>query len=816
MKPTIKPFRTSRLIVLLACLMTVVSCQKEISHQEPPDNWQNLGAGENQFSIQSNNITKTADGLQFTGTIKVKNNQGLEFEIGQGEFDVKTGANDEIVSFKGTGLPKFPNIGIFAAIQKTFAWKFIQSHIEYENGKFFKDKYSTDIPLTDDRKYLHFEVLDEAKDGPYHLKNVINTIIYKFVDLYIDPSDPAVFFKTQLWLPGSGGGEEEAKDLISQFWKKVGEKLPSGAGTIGEYADAPNMIVGISNQATFRSKSYKFTVNDEQKFKEEFGFNRFESLPSHLYFKIAGIPIPETVVLQMTGEAFVHYPTKTLLPPVTFANYQNAYQETLDWLNRFGDVGYSATFNGSIDPGAKGIGLILGMLPLANKIFGKEIFNKDFNIDLAGGTVQFQRGRGQSPSFLRFAIETKVPLFTDLFGEGIKKYMLEIPSGTPSQFAYFNIGPKLEDISLYTENAIRMRVPFYGDYDLLRASTLINKDGISLSAKQTAPLGPIVLSRELKGKVSTERFELAGIAEGNIELPGGVKLFSNYLNVKLSSDSGVTLYGKSELPYGLGKAEVKGQLTTAGLTLTGKLNAGTSIDLGNGYRLPTANMEFSLSTNPAEGFRLKGNVTVPRVGMVAVEGKINSDDFLLSGKLVANQISFGSASLPYGNGSIVISKKNGVVFKGQFNLGSAFGQVEMQGKINATTIDLSGSLRSTVTIAGHNFTLANGKIVANNAGVKLNGSINLYVFSVAISGSLYGVNNFALSGTYNYNTALVKATIKVDVKPTSVALSGTGRIYGPLGNQLFSGTLAFYPDWNAKTIRVCYKNSLNVQLCLNL
>ena len=748
------------------------SCILSKRNQPPgtPGQLANLGTGENQFSIQSNNITKTDDGLKFTGSIKGKNNQGLDFEIGEGDFDVKTGPGDVITSFKGIGIPKFPNIGLFAELQKTFLWTALKSHIEYETGKYYKENYKTDIPLTDDRKYLHFQVFDESKDGPYNLRNVANTIIYKFGDLYIDPSDPAIFFKLPLWKPdGSKSG-----DMIEGFWKKVAEKLKSiGSGTF-EFADSPNLIFGISNQATFRSKPYKFTVSDEQKFKEQFGFDRFASLPSHLFFKLSGVPIPNAIVFQMSGEAFIHYPTSTLLSPGTYIpNFSTAYQDALDFFGRKGDHGYMVTFTGSIDPGGKGIGLMLGMLPNINTIVGKEIFNKDFNIDMGAGTLQFQIGNGRDiPSFLRFALETKVPVVSDIFGESIRKYALELPVGAntiPQAFGYFNLGPTMEDISYYVENAMRIRVPFYGDYDLLRSRIFINKDGIKLSAKHTAPLGPIILSGEITGKLSTSGYELAGIAEGNLELPGGVKLISNNLTVKLSSDSGVTLHGKTELPYGLGKAEVKGQLTTAGLTLSGKLNAGVSIDLGNGYKLPTANMEFSLSTNPAEGFRLKGNVTVPRVGMVAVEGKINSDDFLLSGKLVANQISFGSVNLPYGSGSITISKKNGVVFKGQFNLGSAFGQAEMQGKINATTIDLTGSLRSTVTIAGHNFTLANGKITANNAGVKLNGSLNLYVFSVSISGSMYGVNNFALSGTYNYNTALVKATIKVDVKPTSVS-----------------------------------------------
>src|SRR4030095_2908331 len=217
-------------------------------------------------------MVKTSDGFKFTGTIYAKNADGLEFQVGQGNYEVVADANNTISTFKGQGTPKFPNVGLFAEMMKTFDWKPILSHIEYNTGKYFKDHYNTDIPLTDDRKYLHFQVLDETKDGPYNLRHVGNSIIYKFFDLYIDPSDPAVYVKVQLLPDGDG---DNAKTLVKTFWGKIKE-LGKGAF---EFADSKNVIMGISNRGTFRSKPYKFTVLDAQKFKEEFGYDAYESLP---------------------------------------------------------------------------------------------------------------------------------------------------------------------------------------------------------------------------------------------------------------------------------------------------------------------------------------------------------------------------------------------------------------------------------------------------------------------------------------------------------------------------------------------------------
>ena len=86
----------------------------------------------------------------------------------------------------------------------------------------------------------------------------------------------------------------------------------------------------------------------------------------------------------------------------------------------------------------------------------------------------------------------------------------------------------------------------------------------------------------------------------------------------------------------------------------------------------------------------------------------------------------------------------------------------------------------------------------------MSGNIDLYVFKVNVLGDVYGVDDFLLKGKYSYNTKFVKTSIAVAVTPQNVNLSGEGAVYGLLGKELYSGGLIFEPNWNARTIGVCY------------
>ena len=809
MRLTFFTLQSALLHVTLAGILVMSACQKEVT--KPPRQTISIpavsGTVGGGFEIESDNIVETTNGFNFTGLIRAKTDEGMPFTIGEGEFQVETNSDSSISSIKGVGIAQFPDIGIFKHIKTSFLWTEIKSHIEYEKGSYYLQTYGTDLPLAAEQQYLHFRVFDQSKDGEYQLRSVANSIIYNFLDLYIDPNDPAVFFKTQLWKPGSN--KKEVTNLVSTFWKKVGDKLVSAGGTAFDYADATGMAIGISNQGTFLSQPYDFKVSDSETFKSKFGFNRFEALPSHLFFKLAGIPIPETGVLQMTGEAFIHYPFSTLIPPASVSPVKENYQDALDWFMNDEQNGYMVSFTGSIDPGAKGIGLALGMLPNVNKIVGKEIFNEDFDIDIIGATSQWQipglnqAGSGQVPSFFRYGGETKIPVVSEIFGEGIKKYLYNPP--TAGAFFYYSLGPEIENIVVYSECEAHMRVPYYGIIDFGRSSFAISIDGIDFVGKRVNAIGPLHLGAELTGKLSPEGFNLKSIVDNTITLPSGVELFANKMDLTISSDSGITYNGSVDLPFDIGEAEAKGKLTSEGVSLSGKLKAGSEIVLPNGVRLPSAGMTFSASSNPAEAVQLEGNLDIPYIGMVAVKGKINKDDFLLEGKVNTADITFGNIKLPSANGIVRISKKTGIYFKSEFDLGIVFGRSRlMEGYVNAAGITMTGQLSNSIRIAGANFTFANGKITAGPAGVKIGGNIDLNIFKANVAGELYGVNNFLLKGAYNYNTRFFKSSIGVAVTPQKVNLSGNGTVYGAFGNELYNGGMTFEPNWSARTVSACY------------
>lgn len=794
---------------LVSGLIALSSCQKEVT--TPPRQTVTVpapvGNAGSSFVIESDNMASTADGFDFSGTLNAKTDEGVSFAVGEGSFQVVTNSDSSIASFRGVGMAEFPDVGIFGEIRNSLAWEKIKSHIEYETGSYYIQKYGTDIPLGKNQKYLHIMVFNQDAGDKFQLKNAGNSIIYSFIDFYVDPKDPSAFFKTQLYKPGKN--TKEAANTVSKFWKKVSDKLVALGKEGFEYADATGMTIGISNNGLFLSQPYDFKISDPETFKQNFGFDRFTELSSHLFFRLSGIPIPSTGVLQLFGEAYVHYPVASLIPPLSGESVKDKYKDAVDWFLNDEQNGYMVSFTGSVDPGGKGIGLVLGMLPNINKIVGREIFNEDFDFDITGATTQWQvpginqLGSGQVPSFYRFGGEVKTPISTEIFGEGIKQYLFAPPSA--NSFFYFNLGPEIEDITFLTESEAHMQIPYFGEIDFGRSSFMISAAGIEYTARKINEIGPLHLSREITGSLSPEGFSLSSTIDNGITLANGVELFARKMELKMSSDSGITFHGTTELPFGLGEAESSGVMRREGINIKGKLRAGSAIVLSNGMRLPTADMSFSASSNPAEGVQLEGRVDIPHLGFVHVKGEINTDDFFLEGEVKTANITFGNVQLPSANGVVSISRAKGVYFKTELNLGIVFGtNVLVQGAVNANGITLTGAISKSIRIAGNSFTFSSGKLTAGLTGVKVSGNIDLYIFKVDVSGDVYAVNDFLLNGKYSYNTKFVKTSIAVGVTPQKINLAGQGTVYGLLGNELYSGGLIFEPNWSARTISACY------------
>ena len=741
------------------------------------------------------NVEETPNGYKLEGSIGAEMEDGSSFNIAEGNFQFVVDVNGNIIKISGEGKVDFPNIGIFEKIRESFTWDKIKSHIEYETGKFYKENYNTDIPLNNDRYYFHFQVFDENDEEGFTLKHLGNLVVYNFTDFYLDVNDPAVLFKVQLWKPGSG-----AKSEATSIAKKLFLKTVSLGKGVKDYASAPGIIFGISNQATIKTSSYEFSKPEV--FEELFGYNGFDELNAHGYVKLKNIPIPETVVLRLSGDMYIHGPLEKGAPSPSelIEKRQSAY---VDWFNESELGPVTRTVNGSIDFGGKGIGAVFGILNGIDNALGYDVLNNDFNFDLVGAAYQEQSSglSMDASSFLRFGGEFRVPILAEIFGEKISKHLFGPPS--PTGFLYFNIEDELDNWSLFIESSADILIPNIGGSNFINSYFLVNKDGVSMEGNLSLPThGIFNFDSKFKGMIGPEGFALESEYGHDITLPNNITLAHRNLMVKVSSelDKGLYLEGSIGLPLGVTEANVLASINLEKALFEGAFSQG--LDLGYGFELPSRDMTFKTSTDPSEGISYLGEMEVPHIGYNKIAGIYNTTEFSFTGE-VDRTIDFNGVNLPIANGHLSMNS-DGISLGGSYSLPFGLKTAQMNGSITREEITQSGSMSTGISIAGTTFNFSNSYIRASSlTGVKLGGNINLKVFTTKVDGEILPGGNFRLTGAHTYNSKFLVTKINVVVTQAGINLSGTGTIYGVLGNKLASGKITFKPNWAAGTISAC-------------
>ena len=806
------------------------------------------------FKIDSDDVTETDDGYRFEGNLIGINEDGIEFQIGEGEFDVVLDANGVVISITGIGLPEFPDIGIYKDILEDFAWDKIESHILYRKGSEFLNEFNTDIPLNPDRYYITYRVFDESRDGNFELRGRANNLIHGFNEIYIDPEDPAVFLKFQLWKP------KGKQSVAEKFWKRAYENAKTLGKNISEYSGAPNMIVGISNNGTFLTPEYELGLKDSNAFETLYGFTRMESRDANLFLGLKGVPIPKTGVLQLNGHVFIHSP---LLASVDGEGNINS---VLDWFNEFENAPASSSFAGSMDFGRKGIELILtAILPGVNDFIGRDIFNDDIDIDLITGFMQeYNPNDGSQEGYFRLGGTIQKPLIVDIFGPDYQRFLVSQPD--VRDYMYLDVGYDLDNSSLFLEQAQRIIVPYYGEIDLTESYFKIDRDGFNFHARTGFDIGPVELNRELTGQFTSDGYLLSSVLERDITLSNGVVLGNRNMALSLSSDSGALVDGSITLPFSIGEASIQGQVSSDGLSMTGMLSAGSQLALDAGLNLPTRDFELTVSTDPNRILELHGETQMPFLGYNRMTGLIHKDHFFFDGE-VDRTISFGNLDVPIGNGKLMIDSKQGLFLNGNIelpHLGSAemageitnqqirfshvvnrtlpFSGVSLQmsngtvilnnqgaslngsldlpanlrtasvsGSITQHSMDLKGSMSSSLTFQGVNFSVSNSEVTANtNSGVRAAFRIRLVSnLSVNVSGNI-SQNGYSFTGSNSFSRSLasgtLSGTISTRLTHNGITLTGTGRVVGLLGNELWNGSLDIRPNWSNGKIEVCTAN----------
>lgn len=669
------------------------------------------------FNFDSGESTETDEGFKFDGTLKGTTSDGDEFSIGDGEYDVVLGADGETIeSISGTGMPEFPDVGIHADMLEDFAWSELESHIEYEKGSYYISEYDTEIPLNPDRYYMNFRVFDENTDGKFELKQRANDFIYDFGELYIDIEDPAVFFKTQVPIPDGDG--DNADDAVKSFWKKIASLAAEKGIQIGEQLfdvdSGTYLIVGLSNQGTFNTPEYEladFGLQDPETFMEFSGYDFLESLPSHAFLKFVSFPVPGTVgLLELSGEMS------------SYSDNGNKYVP-IDLLVNRTEFSRTESYMGDLALAAPGLGLLLeGILPAVNEHTGRDLFGSDVDLSPIEGFIQYRAALPEdNPAFFRFGGSMENPVLTDIFGDEIKKFLISKPS--TSVFTYLNVGPEEEDIFFYVEEDMEMVIPYYGQEDFLDAYVVFNEDGIAFSSYQELEIGPVNISAEGDGSIYSDSYNYRASVLGDITLPNDAVLGNRDLLIDISSDSGATVSGRTNLPFNIGESEVNGQVVTDGITMSGRVSAGSELALDTGMNLPTRELEMSVSTNPDSILTLYGETEVPFIGYNEMTGMINRDQYQFDGE-VDRTLSFGNLDVPVSNGQLTVDSKEGVFLDGSIsipNLSSA----EMTGEISEEQVFFESAVNRDILFGSTSLYMAEGNIKLNDSGGELNGTLEL-------------------------------------------------------------------------------------------
>lgn len=799
--------------IVLFIIAFSISCQKDIdtaplqtlelhNPQQP---------GNATFIIETDNLIETPEGYNFSGLLSTKNSQDIIYPVGRGQYNIRVAPGGAVMSIQGVGIAQFPQVGLFADLLKTHDWKLIKAHIEYETGQYYLDKYGTEVPLEPHTRYLSYLPYDEAQDGSFELNEKLNRFRKNFRELYIDPLDPAILMKAEIAFP-----EEpifldfSASGFI--FWQAVAQLTTEAAGEVlGSFPPLDvQLIAGLSNQGIFRSKPYAFNLLYPSFFRDRFGFDAFEEAPSHYYVRLKDVAIPGTYdLLQATGELYYHLPTPTLFPqPKEIISGNHEY--LLDFLTGKNDQGYFLTLNGAIDPLGNFVADgIFNVLPELNEVLGVELFSEeDIDLEFAAGTFQLQRpgiiAQPPAPAFTRFGGQLKLPVLDKLFSPNINQYIKPFLNSAVdySSFLYLTVGAGPADAKLYIEEGTSFSVPFFEDLALTDCMYFIDTSGIEMLRNKQVDLGPIILDQGISGKINQDGFLLTGQVTHQIDLNNTLHLDPVSMEAEISSASGISLEGEIRLPYGMGLAQVSGTLRNNIVSMSGSLKAGANLELANGLKLPLADMTVSAQSN--KGITLTGKANLPHIGWINVSGNLTSDELLLEGTAASGFIRFGNVTTNFAAASIQISKNNGIRFRGAVNL-DPFGMIVLTGPVNREAPALSGTFIANVNIGGHVFQFTDGRINTSQVGVNIRSLINVYFSRIPVEGPYNDATDFLLKGVQPYTSSLLKLSIGISVYPDRVALTGSGKAYGPLGNELYSGTFGILPDWNNRRVRACYR-----------
>jgi hypothetical protein len=269
------------------------------------------------------------------------------------------------------------------------------------------------------------------------------------------------------------------------------------------------------------------------------------------------------------------------------------------------------------------------------------------------------------------------------------------------------------------------------------------------------------------------------------------------------------LHGDTQMPF-LGYNRMTGLIHKDHFFFDGEIDR--TISFGN-LDVPIGNGRLTIDSK--QGLFLNGNIQLPHLGSAEMEGEITNQQIRFSNAVNRN-LSFSGTQIPMSNGSVVLNS-DGARLEGTLDLPANLRTADVSGSITENSMNLSGTMASSIPFAGRNLAVSNSTISART-GSGVTADFNLRIISgltVNMKGTI-SQNGFSFSGSrsvtrsVNWELPWPAGTVSADLRirtnttftQNGMNMTATGTVtYG--GVELWSGNLNLSPNWSSGTIQVC-------------
>ncbi len=742
------------------------------------------------------NSEQTADGYHLKGTLYSKNIDSIikygllgiqgSYPIATGEFYIILNSDGTVEEINGNASPVLPDIMPFTYFYTTI--QFI-SPVRYATGiKLKQDAQLSSYPLMDNIHYFLFSFPEANQSFDYGEQKVSNTVI-DFKKVFIDPLDPMFLFDGSVSL-SNGKSEFSLPQTIIGI--SAHSNLPF---TPLEYTSTITNMVDDEFFSPFNGQIFlsgtipldKISKVVPLEFKGQIviqdnnmGMDFFTEGP------LANFTLGGNGIVYLTHDVLQYLPVDMTVQlgqaTVEIANYNNfdlrfagQYGENLDQNPIIAMIGkkFSYLFESFEDQGH-----VIAYYRSTNDFLFYFDSRTAIHLPAIGDYQHHYTTFAFSPDSVKFYTEIYLP-----FGIATQKFT-----------GFLDLNTYDFEMSSYTSLSLEIKDVQLPESDL---TIIISNKVQGALVHGSMNLGYNIADVTMDGTLTTEELTLQGDISSDIDF-GRVKLPSAQMHAIVSTKLGIIMEGKLVLPYGIGAVDVRGEILKDQISLTGHFS--TNIEFP-GIPIPASNMLLSASSNT--GVIIAGSVTLPYgIGQIAARGELTTEKLALNGSF-SSHLQFNGFDFPAINMGAHLSSDpaEGVSIYGNINLPSGLGSAYVSGVISSQKLDLRGSLNTNLDLGFTRLSNSLSVVLSTQDGVRFYGNVNFpFGFGgIYVAGRLATNGALWLNGSMRYkikftDDVYAEARINTHISNHNVGFNASGNIH--IGKETFSVSIDVNTDWS--------------------